>query len=216
MKSVTFWFDVVSPYAWLAFELLPRALAGCTHEVAYRPVLLAGLLKHWGHVGPAELPTKRVWTYRHVAWLAHHHGVVLDMPAAHPFNPLPLLRLSLACAPAGGTPNRRIVEAVMRHVWCGGAEATDPARLQALRADLAPARDPAADDVKRELIGHTDDAISQGLFGVPSFEVDGRMFWGLDALPMLAAALRDDPWFDGPGWTDDHAGRPGVARNTRP
>lgn len=216
MKSITFWFDVVSPYAWLAFEQMPQALAGCSYELTYRPVLFAGLLKHWGHVGPAELPTKRAWTYRHVAWLAHRHGITLDMPAMHPFNPLPLLRLVLACAPAGCTPNRRIVEAVMRHAWCGGADATDPARLQALQAQLALARDPAADEVKRELLAHSDEAISQGLFGVPSYQVDGRLFWGFDALPMLAEALRDDPWFDGPGWADGHAVRPGVARIPRP
>ncbi|MDE2564750.1 MAG: DsbA family protein, partial [Burkholderiales bacterium] len=117
MKRVVFHFDVVSPYAWLAFERLPQVLEGCSVEVEYRPVLLAGLLQRWGNVGPAEIEPKRAWTFRHVHWLAAQHGIVLDTPASHPFNPLSLLRLALACG-----PNRHVVETIFRHVWVGGAE----------------------------------------------------------------------------------------------
>jgi 2-hydroxychromene-2-carboxylate isomerase len=208
MKRLTFWLDVISPFAYLAFERLPQALQGCSYEVAYRPVLFAALLQHHGHKGPAEIEPKRAWTFRHVHWLAHQHGVALDTPAQHPFNPLPLLRLAQACG-----PNRRVLEAVFRHVWQGGADALDPDRLAALQADLAPERDPASAEVKAELKMQTDDAVARGLFGVPSFELDGRLFWGLDALDMVAAALRDDPWFDGPAWAREGAPRPGVRRS---
>ena len=132
MKTLSFWFDPISPYAYLAFEQLPQALEGCSYAVEYRPVLFAGLLGHWGQKGPAEIEPKRAWTFRQVAWAAHRLGVPLDTPAQHPFNPLALLRLALASAPAGGLPNRRVVELVMRHVWHGGAEANDAMRLQAL------------------------------------------------------------------------------------
>jgi len=47
---------------------------------------------------------------------------------------------------------------------------------------------------------------------VPSFELDGRLFWGLDALPMLHAALRGDAWFDGPAWDAAARARSGVLR----
>ena len=207
MKRITFWFDPVSPFAYLAFEHLPQALEGCNYAVDYRPVLFAGLLAHWGQLGPAEIEPKRAWTYRHVAWQAQQLGATLDMPASHPFNPLPLLRLALACG-----PNRRVVEAVMRHVWVGGAEATDAARLAVLTASLAPARDPASAEVKSELRAATDDAIARGVFGVPTFELDGRLFWGLDALPMLRAALLGQAWFAGPAWDEAASPRPGVVR----
>ena len=190
MKHIDFYLDFISPYAYLAFEQLPQALEGLSYEVQYRPILFAGLLKHHGQLGPAEIPGKREWTYRQVLWQAHVHGIPMQMPAAHPFNPLGLLRLAIACG-----PNRYVCETLFRHVWRGGADAADAARLQAVQQQLAPARDPASDDVKNELKEATNAAIATGLFGVPTFAVDDKLFWGFDALPMLRAYLLGDEWF---------------------
>jgi 2-hydroxychromene-2-carboxylate isomerase len=212
VKRIVFWFDVISPFTYLAFEHLPQALEGCSYEVQYRPVLFAGLLGHWGQKGPAEIAPKRAWTFRHIAWLSHTLSIPIDTPATHPFNPLPLLRLSLACCDAGDTPNRHVVETLMRHVWRGGADATDAARVRALTETLAPRRDPASDEVKNELRAHTNDAVARGVFGVPTFDLDGRLFWGIDALPMLRAALQGDAWFDGPQWDAAAIAPPGVTR----
>ena len=212
MKRIGFWFDVISPFAYLAFEHLPQALEGCSYEVQYRPVLFAGLLGHWGQKGPAEIAPKRAWTFRHIAWLSHTLNVPIQTPATHPFNPLPLLRLALACCDAGDTPNRHVVETLMRHVWRGGAEATDGARLRALSEALAPRRDPAGDEVKGELRKWSNEAVAHGVFGVPTFDLDGRLFWGVDALPMLRAALQGDAWFDGPQWDAAGIAPPGVRR----
>ena len=170
-------------------------------------MLFAGLLNHWGQKGPAEIEPKRAWTFRHVHWLAQQHGIALDTPAVHPFNPLPLLRLALACG-----PNRRVVEALFRHVWVGGLDAQDPQRLADLTARLAPPRDPAGDEVKAELRRLTEEAAADGIFGVPTCALDGRHFWGLDALPMLRDALQGGAWFDGPGWAATAIAPPGVAR----
>src|SRR5215217_4827601 len=98
MKQITFYLDFLSPYAYLAFEKLPETLLGQSYAVDYKPALFAGMLKHHGQLGPAEVKPKRDWTYRQVLWLAHSHRIPMQMPAAHPFNPLPLLRLALACA----------------------------------------------------------------------------------------------------------------------
>jgi 2-hydroxychromene-2-carboxylate isomerase len=211
MKRITFHFDVISPYAYLAFEKLPEALKGLSYEVEYRPVLFAAFLKHHGQLGPAEIAPKRDWTYRQVLWLAHAHGVPLEMPAAHPFNPLPLLRLALACG-QGGRVNRYVAETVLRHVWRGGADAADPARIAELRALLQPARDPGSDEVKAELKDNTDAAIAGGLFGVPTCEVDGKLFWGFDGLPMLRAYLQDDDWFASGAWEQATAVATGKTR----
>lgn len=220
MKHLRFCFDVVSPYAYLAFERLPQALEGLSIEVSYQPLLFAGLLKHWGNTGPAEIEPKRAWTYRQAAWLAHRQGVRLDLPAQHPFNPLALLRLALACVPAAGygahlgTPSRRACERLFHHVWHGGGDANDAARLAALVVALRPERDPQGEGVRAALRDATTAAAARGVFGVPTIEVDDRVFWGLDALDMLAAYLRGDGWFDTAVWHASGHMPPGVARRS--
>ena len=195
MKHLTFYLDFISPYAYLAFEKLPQALMGQSVSVSYKPILFAALLKHHGQLGPAEMPGKRDWTYRQVLWQAHTQGVDLQMPASHPFNPLSLLRLSVACSPQGA-PNRYVCETVFKHVWQGGAPADDPERLQQLTQLLAPQRLVASDEVKAQLKANTEEALALGVFGVPTIHVDDKLFWGFDALPMLTAYLNNDPWFD--------------------
>ena len=213
MHTIDFHFDVISPYAWLAFDRLPQALEGLSVQVRHQPLLLAGLLAHWGQKGPAEIAPKRGWTYRQVAWLADQQGTPLQLPQPHPFNPLALQRLALACAPAGGTPNRRTVELLMRHVWCrAGADPNGPDGLTALTSSLSPQRDPAGAEVKAELRARTEAAVAAGLFGVPTLVWQGKAFFGLDALPMLRAALLGEPWFDTPAWDEAGAQPPGLQR----
>ena len=220
MKDIVFYYDPISPYAHLAFERLPEALLGHSVHVHYKPVLFAALLKANGQLGPAEIPGKRDWTYRQVSWLGHHHGVALELPAAHPFNPLSLLRLGLSCATddAPGETNRYVTEQLVHHVWRGGLDAADPARLAALQGLLQdhmaqrnkPWHAPDSDVVKQRLRANTDEALALGLFGVPAMVLEGRVFWGFDALPMLRACLEGDAWFD-TEWTRA-AQRPEGAR----
>ena len=199
MKAIDFYFDFISPYAWLAFHQLPQALKGIGHSVTYKPVLFGAMLKHHGQLGPAEIPAKRDWTYRQVQWLAHTQGIDLQMPAAHPFNPLGLLRLAVATQP-DGLPNRFACETIFRQVWCTGQDAADAQTLTTLTTQLAPERDPQSPAVKQQLQALTEEAIALDLFGVPTLVVDGQVFWGQDALPMLRAYLTGDEWFKGPAW----------------
>ena len=196
MKNITFYLDFVSPYAWLAFERLPEELEGLSYSVEYRPVLLGALLQQHSNPGPAGIAPKRDWTYRHVLWLGHQLGVPLQMPTQHPFNPLVLLRQALACS-SDGSINRFVAEALLRHVWVGGHDALDAARLQQLAQELALQTKPETDSnrVKARLRANTDTAAARGVFGVPAFGVDDQLFWGLDSLPMLRAYLQGDPWF---------------------
>jgi len=91
---VSWVFDVISPFAYLAFPQLSRLPAHVS--VGFVPVLFAGLLQHFGQLGPAEIPSKRRFTYRFVLWRARQLGLPMRMPPAHPFNPLPALRLIIA------------------------------------------------------------------------------------------------------------------------
>ena len=93
MHAAAWYFDVISPFAYLQlvrFDRLPEDLT-----ITYRPILFAGLLGHWGHKGPAEIEAKRLHTYRFSQWRADREGIRLRYPPVHPFNPLKALRLCI-------------------------------------------------------------------------------------------------------------------------
>ena len=212
MKTIDFWFDPVSPYAHLAFERLPEAFAGLSYSVAYRPIVFAALLKAFAHKGPAEIEPKRAWTFRQVHWLAHRHGIAIETPRS-----IRSIRSPFRAWPGPPLPKarRRAATCATRSSSMSGAAAPTPRmreRLAELGGRLAPRLDPASDEVKQRLRDETDAALARGLFGVPTIGVDGRLFWGFDALDMAAACVRGDAWFDEPHWQREGAPRAGVKR----
>jgi 2-hydroxychromene-2-carboxylate isomerase len=185
MAAATWYFDFISPYSYFGLRTLDQLPAGT--EVSFRPILFAGLLKHWGQKGPAEMPTKRIWTYRACVWWAQQHGVAFRMPATHPFNPLPYLRLAIA---AGNT--RHAIETIFTQLWTTGVDPADPAVVDALAKSLQLTPERLAEaSVKQSLRTFTDDAIARGVFGVPTLWVAGQLFWGSDAVEFAAACMRD-------------------------
>lgn len=183
MKSATWYFDFVSPFAYISLHRLKELPADVAIE--YRPVLFAGLLNHWGQKGPAELPTKRRYTYRWSHWWANNLGIPLRFPAAHPFNPLHHLRLAIAC---GLKPEA--VRKIFDSIWTTGEDASDQGRFAALCDELGVTADAlAAPEVKDALKNNTAAAAQAGVFGVPTIEVDGELFWGADSMEFLRAFL---------------------------
>jgi 2-hydroxychromene-2-carboxylate isomerase len=182
MAIADWYFDFVSPFSYLQCEQLPaleRAI-----RVRYRPVLFAGLLKAHDTVGPAEIPAKRRFTYRFVVWQARQLGIPLKFPAAHPFNPLPLLRLAIAadCEPDA-------VRRIFRFVWRDGRLGDLPIEWAELTAGLElpdAAERIASAEIKDALRRNTDDAIARGVFGVPTLAIGDELFWGADATAMAA------------------------------
>jgi 2-hydroxychromene-2-carboxylate isomerase len=152
-----------------------------------RPVLFAGLLNHFGQKGPAEIDAKRRWTYRWCTWWAKELGIPFRFPASHPFNPLQHLRLAIA---AGAT--RETVGTIFDSIWTTGAEASDPAAFAALAKSLGVEEARlSAPEVKEALRRNTEAAASRGIFGVPTYEVEGELFWGADAVGFVNAFLAD-------------------------
>ena len=201
MRQLTFYFDPISPYAYLAFHALPQALQGHSIAVQYKPILFAALLQANGQKGPAEIPGKREWTYRQVLWSAQQLGIPMALPKAHPFNPLALLRALLAGADASGCVNRYLTGLALDHVWREGADAADSARIKDFSAQVAAHCEASgralveADDVKTQLRRNTEDALTLGVFGVPTAHIEGHNFWGADGLAMLTDYLSHPEWF---------------------
>jgi 2-hydroxychromene-2-carboxylate isomerase len=192
--KVTWVFDVISPFAYLSFKQLPQ-LQQLPQPVAveFMPVLFAGLLNHFGQKGPAEIDSKRRFTYRFALWRARKMGISMRMPPNHPFNPIMALRLIIA---AGST--RPVIERVLDAVFLHGRDVADVGVIAELAGELGVA-DPAnalqAADVKQKLRENTDWAIRQRVFGVPTLIVDDEIFWGHDAFEMALDYLHDRSQF---------------------
>ncbi|HEV2111662.1 MAG TPA: 2-hydroxychromene-2-carboxylate isomerase [Gammaproteobacteria bacterium] len=207
MKA-SWYFDLISPFSYLhlkQFGQLPADL-----EIKFIPVLFAGLLKHWEQRGPAEIPPKRVYTYRHVTWLGQHLGIRFKIPPAHPFNPLQALRLLIASG-----PSREHVETAFDMIWGEGMDLMDTQNLAELGKRLGVKDVPAAladETVKAKLKANTDEAISKGVFGVPTFLIGDALFWGQDSLEMMLDYLKDPGLFDTPEMRRVHNLPIGMAR----
>jgi len=186
MRSADWYFDFISPFAYLQSEQL--AALGAHARLRYRPILFAGLLNANAHKGPAEIAAKRTFTYRFVTWQAKRMGIPIKFPPEHPFNPLALLRLALAC-----DCRPEAVQRIFRFVWRDGRLPDLPIEWAELVHDvgLADASTRIADpDVKAALRANTDEAIARGVFGVPTIAVGDALFWGVDATEMAVDYLR--------------------------
>jgi 2-hydroxychromene-2-carboxylate isomerase len=191
VKSADWYFDFISPFSYLQLEAFHRLPSGV--EITLRPVLFAGLLAHWGHKGPAEIPQKRRFTYRFVQWLAERDGIPLKFPRAHPFNPIKALRLAIAAG--NGIES---VRTIFRHIWRDGKSLDEVNEWNELCVELGIADADARISqprVKEELKRNGALAITAGVFGVPSFVIDGETFWGADATDMVIDYLRDPQRF---------------------
>jgi 2-hydroxychromene-2-carboxylate isomerase len=149
-------------------------------------------------MGPAEIPAKRRQTYRYCHWLAAKRGIPFKTPPRHPFNPLAILRLAVVL---DGEPNA--VGTIFHHIWGAGNDGQDLESVSILAATLdvddwrtrinAPA-------VKAQLRANTEEAVASGVFGVPTFVIDGEIFWGDDVTEMMFDYLEDPEPFRRGEW----------------
>jgi 2-hydroxychromene-2-carboxylate isomerase len=195
-KTVAWYFDFISPFAYLQWQLLQRQTTDFTLQPI--PTLFAGLLAHWDNKGPVEILPKRQWTYEHCLWIAHRHGIPMRLPAQHPFNPLPLLRLCIA-----KQNDHAVVDRLFRYVWQEGHLPSDDHAWQALLKELQITQtEIETTEVKDTLRRHGDLAIAANVFGVPTAVVNQQCFWGVDATDMLIAYLQQDAFFSTAAFED--------------
>lgn len=190
-RSLRFYFDLISHNAWLAWARMPALCAEFDLQLQPIPVLFAGLLNHHGQVGPAEVAPKREWMLRNVLRKAHAHGIALAPPASHPFNPLVPLR---ALSALHGEQRVQATDRLFRATWAESKPIHDPACVAAelaacgldAGAVMASIQTPAVKDALRQ---QTEQALAEGVFGVPTMAVDGELFFGFDDLPWLERKL---------------------------
>ena len=200
--TIDWYFDYLSPFVHLQAEDFARR--GWPLQLRCRPVLFAGLLNHWGQLGPAEIPPKKRFIFRQSLWRARQMGAELRAPRLHPFPPLTLLRLSIAL---DATPHQ--VLEISRFVWRDGHVAEDAVPFSDLLERLGAPADIqtllSSQAVKDQLRRNGNDAVAAGVFGVPALVVGGEIFWGADATDMCIDFVRGAPIFADPRMSEfDH------------
>ncbi len=194
MTKATWYFDFISPFAYLQLARFPKLPDDL--EITPVPVVFGALLQHWGQLGPAEIPPKRRFVYRFFQWNADQLGVPFAMPPRHPYNPLPALRL---CVAAGGKIEH--ARAVFDVIYGQGLQPDSPVGIEAIARSLNISDPDAAlcdPKVKEILRANTERAIGENVFGVPTFVVNGQVFWGGDATEMMLHYLDNSGLFETP------------------
>ena len=199
MKQMEFYYDLVSPYSYLAYAEAYRVAGEAGAEVVLRPVLLGALHKMVGIKSPIETPAKGNYQARDIRRWARRYGLPMRFPQPFPFRTLKTMRAAMWCAERGS------LEPFTREAFAlfweedgapKGLEASDedgPLREVALRAGLDPeelAAGAEAGEAKEALKGATAAAAERGVFATPTFLVGDEMFWGNDRLDFVGEALK--------------------------
>ncbi len=192
-KTLEFFFDYGSPATYLAYTQVPALAARTGAEVVPRPFLLGGVFKATGNASPVMVPAKGKYMKElDLMRFARRYGVAMSFPPNFPVNTLPLMRGAVVAEEEGCL--ERYSQAVFTAMW---VEARDMADAEVVAEALA-AHDLdaghllariAEQGVKDKLIAYTEEAVSRGAFGAPTFFVEGEMFFGQDRLDFVEEAL---------------------------
>lgn len=193
-RKVEFFFDVGSPYSYLAYHQLPKIAQAKGAEIVWKPMLLGAVLKAAENQSPMAVPLKGQHLLTDLQRWADHFGVVFNQNPHFPINTLQLMRGAVGMQMAGEAEFRRYLAAVF-HAMFGqprnlndvnevvallNENGIDPMRFQEMINDQA---------VKDALKRNTDEAVERGVFGAPTFFVGNDMYWGQDRLHFVESAL---------------------------
>ena len=192
---VEFFFDIGSPYAYLAGERMDALHERTGVDVLWRPFLLGGLFKSIGH--PIGIPDhKQRYVDDDLLRWSRHLGVPFRMPSVFPVNTILAQRLLVAAERVDSAQMPNLARSIYRAFFADDRDITMPELLEDL-ADrsgfpgarlLAMTQDP---EVKAQLRATTDEAVSRGVFGAPTFFWRDQMFWGQDRIMFLESAIRE-------------------------
>ena len=201
MKSVEFYYDLVSPYSYLAYGRVGRICEENGAELILRPMLLGAVHKAVGLQAPIEIRPKASYQAQDIRRWAQYYGLPLEFPDPFPFRTLKTMRAAMFLQ------ERDELGAFTREAFAlyweeggapGGLQETDedaPVSTVAVRIGVDPEevlRGAASPGVKQALKVATAEAVERGVFGAPAFFVGDEMFWGNDRLHFVEAALQQE------------------------
>ncbi len=184
--TIEFFFDISSPYSYLAATQIDRLGQRAGAPVRWRPFLLGGVFKSTGNQPPAVLPARVPYLLEDLKRWAAHYGVPFQFPSIFPMNSLHAMRALVTLEDAA------VPEAAMglfTAYWVDNHDLTRPEVLANVLGE-EPVVLAMRPEIKQELRQSTEEAIARGAFGAPTIFVGEQMFFGNDRLPFVEAAVR--------------------------
>ena len=193
-KTVEFFFDVGSPASYLAWTQLDAIAKRHDAQIIWRPMLLGAVFQAVGNTSPASVPAKGAYMLQDLKRFAKMYDVPFRF---NPFFPLNTMQLMRGVTAYLEQPEfQAYLTAVFKGIW---AEKLNMESPEVVADVLSKAGIDATDfmnrigqsEVKERLKAITEEAVTRGVFGAPSFFVNGEMFFGQDRLDFVDAALGD-------------------------
>lgn len=190
LMQIRFYYDIVCPYAYLASRRVEALAEQTGATLEWCPVLLGGLYRNHG---TADVPAETYAQAKAVIGAADliHEATCTDTPFVlnprHPQRSVTAMRLLTV---AEGPARAALTHALYRAYWVDNLDINDPTVLGPLAlahgVDLEATQTPAIKDALR---ANTKRASDLGVFGVPTFEVGGKIWWGQDRMHLVEQAL---------------------------
>jgi len=190
-RTIDAYWDYSSPFAYLGMAEVERVAARTGATVVSRPMLLGAVFKA---VGQANVPIatfspqRRAHTLADLTRWAAYLNVPYTFPSRFPMSSLKALRATLLLPEER---RRAFRDAVFRAYWAEDRDISDEAVLAELLGRDADEVLPqiASAEAKAALARATEEAVTRGVFGAPTFVVEGELYWGQDRLPLVEDVL---------------------------
>ena len=194
MKSVEFYFDLGSPYSYLAYYRLLQIAEQQEIQVVYKPILLGGVFKATGNRSPIEIPVKGAYSILDMQRWAEYYQIPMQMNPHFPMNTLTLMRILTGVQLLHLEKFEQVLKLLFDAMFGTPQNLNEPTVLaEVLKPSGFSVEDimsmVQSDVVKQKLITETEQAIQRGLFGAPTFFVGDEMYWGQDRLHFVEQAL---------------------------
>ena len=186
-KQVDFYFDVVSPYSYLASKLIEEVIKRNNAKLNWKPMLLGGIFKAIeGCIAPSIVPAKKPYLFKDLERLSNHYKIPFNKPSDFP------IRTVLAMRVLTGLNHDRIpvaAHSIFKAYWVNNKDIADPEVLSKL-IDLDSVERAKMQEIKDTLFQTTEEAIKKGVFGAPTFFVGNEMFFGHDRINLIDNQLQ--------------------------
>jgi 2-hydroxychromene-2-carboxylate isomerase len=194
-SKIEFYFDFLSPYSYVAWTWVRRQ----EYNFEFIPVSIPSIVAHYETKGPAQIKPKRNYLFKDLLRFTKLNNIPFTTPKNLPFNALYALRLALATV--SQSEQKRLIDVIFRAGWEKGLDIGDDVVLR----EILSKEDFSVDELfskmetkeaRVELKKNIERALSNGVFGVPTFIVDGELFWGNDSINYLEMFIKNEDPLD--------------------